>query len=159
MSPTAPTFSTVEVARFAGTDRHTILAWDRRGVLSPSNRIRGERRYTVRDMAAALIARTSREIGFSPEIVNRIVELVQEADHGKLERAQLVTYRSETPGFMRHAFVDSWDTKHRQTFDVLEAAGEVIDRTSLRTVVDAVLAKIAERHSEAAMASTRREAE
>jgi DNA-binding transcriptional MerR regulator len=146
MNPARHTYTTREVARICETDRQTILAWDRRGVLKPSKRIGRERRYSARDVAAALIARTSRDVGFKPKQVNRIVELVQEADRGKLERAQIVTYKSETPGFMRHAFVDSGDTEHRRAFDVIERAGDVIDRATLAQIVEAVLRQIHEKY-------------
>lgn len=157
MTPTERLYSTAEVARAAGVDRQTVIAWDRRGVLSPTKRVRGERRYTMRDLVAALVVPTARKMGLPPDAIDRMVELIQENDRRKLERAQLVTYKSETPGMMRHAFVDAHETEARKLADELEAAGDVISRATMLEIVEAVLKKIHERYLRDKMAATRSE--
>ena len=122
--------------------------------------------YTLNDLVAAFIARTTRELGLPPSVVNSVVELVQEADKRHLKLARLVTARSETPGMMRHYFLDVNDLDGRK----LLAAGlardkrkprgktEIISHTTLHDIVESVLRQIAKKHADAAMAATKKKA-
>ena len=167
MTPARQTYTTSEVARVVGTDRQTVLGWDRRGILSPSKRVRGERTYNMRDLVAALIIPGAREMGLPPEAVNRIVELVQEADGRKLKLAGIVTYRSEHVGMMRHALIDVDDDEDRKSVqkkrrrDKGKDPGkrEIIDWATLSEVVHAIMKTVVRKLEDQALQKLSRAAD
>ena len=167
MTPARQTYTTSKVAQVVGTDRQTILGWDRRGILSPSRRVRGERRYNIRDLVAALIIPGVREMGLPPEAVNRIVELVQEADDRKLKLTGIVTYRSEHVGMMRHALIDVNDDEARKFVQKTRRRDkgkdpeerEIIDFATLSNLVRAVLKTVARRLEDQALQKLSRTAD
>ena len=81
--------------------------------------------------------------------IQRAVLLIQEGDRRKLARAALISYRSETPGMMRHRFLDTDEgAQRRKLADDLRKEGRLIDHASLLEIFDAVIAATREQYEE-----------
>ena len=104
MSPSEHLFSAPEAAEYSDTHYQTLVSWERKGVLKPKRKRKktrkGEGRYTLHDVVAALIIREASAIGLS-DAMREMAEMIQRHDKEELARAAICTVKSESSGMMR----------------------------------------------------------
>jgi DNA-binding transcriptional MerR regulator len=101
------TYTTGQVAKTSGVPPETLIRWHREGLLRPSvRRKKGVRRYTVRDLVAAVTAKVARDdLKFPRETYKQIAAVVQRANPEELARAEIVTIRTREGEFLGKIFI------------------------------------------------------
>lgn len=105
-------------------------------------------RYSFLDVVGAEVARRSaKQFGWPPRDLRRVIQLIQSGDRAQLERARIVTLRTERPGALATAFFspEELDGEYGRKLDLARERGEVVDETPLVKVVEFVANELHER--------------
>ena len=143
MTLEAQTFGSRQICAAAEIPYQTLISWDKAQILRPSRRRKkGQRRYTLHDLVAALIAKTTLEIGLG-DAVREIVRMVQKPDRAQMRNAVIITARSETYGFMQNFwFRDTNAPDATRYIARLRKKDRFISEASLEQIVGVVLKEI-----------------
>jgi DNA-binding transcriptional MerR regulator len=154
-------FSSTEVAKHAGVPYQTLISWEGAKILRPSLRRRkGQRRYTVVDLVAAMMAEAAFSQGFPGKAVREIVKMAQKANEEQQRNAAIVAYRSETPGFMRQAwYPDVNDPESASEIEQLRKDDLILDEATVYNIIQAMMKTIHEKYLDEKMAGTTLETE
>jgi len=141
--PSLAFFTTGKLAAFCGVHDQTIIRWHRERLLLPSIRRkqprkgaiarRGRRRYSMRDVEAALILNHARKnLRFPTPILKDVVRVVQRGSDEQHAASFFLTYRGDRMDVMRLSWVRHDDEPAKRKMQALEARpGQVIEKVSI----------------------------
>jgi DNA-binding transcriptional MerR regulator len=104
------TFTTGQVAQASGLPPETLIRWHREGLLRPSERRKkGQRRYAMRDLVAAVAAKVARDdLKFPKNVYEEIAAVVRRADRKELEKCEIVVERTRPGEILGKIFTKTW---------------------------------------------------
>lgn len=133
------TYTTGQVARFAGVTPNTIAQWDVEGLVGPSKQSLKyhPRKYTFHDAVAVSLASSLLKINLSRDDVRRIVGVVQRGDEKELECGVIVAIADPVTRLPKVVFFSNiaddaqWDeiqiAKDENRFTEIQTIKEIVD--------------------------------